>query len=76
MKKMVSTAVAVMLLITGIACTSVNPKRKTCEDECAMNKKACHERARDKKGDIDSKKKTKCNVDAKACSNDCARKFR
>ena len=76
MKKVVFTAMAALLLLAVAACTSVNQKRKTCEEECALNKKACHERAKDKKGDIDPKKKTKCNVDAKACTNDCARKFK
>ncbi len=76
MKKIVSTTVAALCIMTVASCTSVNPQRKSCEIACSANKTACYERAKDKKGNIDAKKKTKCDVDSKACSNDCARKFK
>lgn len=76
MKKIVSAAMAASMLIALVACTSVNQKRKTCEEDCAVNKKACYERAKDKTGHTDAKKKKRCDVDAKACTNDCARKFK
>jgi len=76
MKKIASTAIAVIFILAAVSCKSVNPKRKECNDACSANKKACYDRAKDKKGHIDASKKTKCDVDTKACSNDCARKYK
>jgi hypothetical protein len=75
MKKIVSTSIAALFIITVVSCKSVSPKRKACDDACNANKTGCYDRAKDKKGHIDAKKKTNCDVDSKACSNDCARKF-
>jgi hypothetical protein len=76
MKKIVPAAIAVLFVMSVMSCKSLNPKRKACDDACTANKTACYDRAKDKNGKIDAKKKTKCDVDTKACSNDCARKFK
>jgi len=76
MKKIIITSMAALFMITVVSCKSASPKRKACDDGCAANKTACYDRAKDKKGQIDARKKTKCDVDSKACSNDCARKFK
>jgi hypothetical protein len=76
MRKISITMLAALCMITMVSCQSASPKRKACDDACVANKTGCYDRAKDKKGQIDAKKKTKCDVDSKACSNDCARKFK
>ncbi len=76
MDKTVPTAIAAFFVLTAFSCTSMGPERKSCNAACSANKTACYERAKDRNGKIDPRKKTKCDVDTKACSNDCARKFK
>ena len=76
MKKIIFTMLVALFMITVVSCKSVSPKRKACDNGCVSNKNTCYNRAKDKKGHIDAKKKNKCDVDFKACFNDCARKFK
>jgi len=76
MKKIVFTAIAALFMLTAVSCKSVSSERKSCDAACTANKTACYGRAKDKNGAIDAKKKTKCDVDTKACLNDCARKYK
>lgn len=75
MKKIFIVGTAAVFMCGMISCTSVNVKRKACDKSCATSKNECYEKAKDKKGNIDPKKKIACDAAEKKCLDECAKKY-
>jgi hypothetical protein len=75
MKKIFITAMAAVFMMGMISCKSVNVKREACDKGCETAKKECYNKSKDKKGNVDAKKKIVCDAAAKKCVDECAKKY-